>query len=1190
MDLGLLQIVNCYELSLNKFIQRTKKQIKSLRIPGYYLNQLPSDEREIEIYDMNRKLYDSKAFPLANLFIPTAEGSYMDRIIVIKKIENVTHNTFEQTKMSMLSHVKEIKAVFENLLLDFNESPDQVPINFVVWSKAKIENDAFVEKLTEDLHNHLTNDSKSSIFEMRAACVLNKDSIEVRRKILLQPINSCSSPNRLLQALVFKVPSETRFQITRRLFNCAGSKPITLNDIECTLNLFKTYFPRTENCLEMLPDFDRICENLLGKIIDCSLSDEANLYLGEVKDFQQKVISHLKKPRGLLIHGYKEHHLNQVLRQPCNCFFEFDWLLVGNGLFTIFEVGRSKNPSSPISTAMNKLSDEKSLRQKHMMQKIVYFFLRETSKLSDDELKEVVQKSVRLVIVFTNTTKGALQESIDKTKSLKKLKIMKNKQILIMTGENADILNHTISTPVLKLFELDANFQLQVSALSTDDLFSSDVARDLSLSEESGKLIKHISAILSFSYLLNFDNSHPSSDLDLPVKCPLGVDDRLSKEIKNAAPGTSHLDIVLSPQQHRLLDENPKKMFLVGEPGTGKTAVLLAKAFYAAVNEDDVKHVIISFPSEKTEFKELIVNLSESQNIPPEAKKKLKFFTLDQLAHIAEAHMPLNNHVNVLPDSKFSVTDLHKSILLMDELYLESTDTLTEQDQFHMRYLECCYHAKQCWITNLVAGQHTVQKKLSQKTMLPNFQIKTLNVSFRSAHHISTFSTNFIHKSKDFTRTSVRIPGCLTSKQTKIALQKISSAADLVLNDENNTRLCYGSNRRALVFSDKPEVWKERFESEPLVKLTIVSPRTNFTSAPYTGCEAWSVIIIVDDLPHEIHDKRTFGVLNLAITRAQYEVCIFAADSVYKRIENFLEENECYWENILIDAANHTQIDLSFLQPCSKWDKKTRDFVVKLFQISIMNSNTTLFEKLLDLYPGEDGKKHLPIQKIISAFDGQKTDAFVKVMSDRVGKQFIQLLTYSIMAEWIPFLDRLETVPKASDMAEASIIVGNYKSIVDWYFERLGSRIFKMFIKNWGRLLYAACYTGDPKAVEWALHIFDRLDLEDQKKKELSGLYPLLNRGDVTLLCLVSYCRCPRDVFRLLFQAGFPEKLLLQTCMGKNALHFALNYDDSDLVDVLLEKQTRKKILLESVIILNGRNASVKEFAEVCGYSNKHQF
>ena len=628
------------------------QQIKLLRIPGFYLKQLPSDESEIEIFDMNRKLYDSKAFPLANLFIPTAKGSFMDRIIVIKKIEKVTDSTFEQTKKTILSHLKEVNALFEKLPFEFNESNGKIPIVFVFWSKAKIENDPFVKQLSKDLHIHLTDDPKSPIFEIRAACILTNDSIEVRRKTFLQPVNPCSSPHSLLQALILKVPSQIRFEITRRLFNCAGSKPITLKDIEGTLDLFKAYFPRTENCLEMLPDFDRICENLLGKINDFSLSDEANLYLGEVKDFQQKVISRLKSPRGLLIHGYKEHHLNQVLRQPCNCFFEFDWLLVDNGFFTIFEVGRSQNPSSPTSTAMNKLSDDKSLRQKYIMQKILYFFLRETSKLPDDELKAIAEKSVRLVIVFTNITKRALQASIDqKNKSLKKLKIMKNKQILIMTGENVDILNNTISTPILKLFELDANFQLQESALSTDDLFSSDVAQDLNLSEENRKLTKYIAAILSFSYLLNFDNGHPSSDLDPPVRCPLGVDDRLSKEANNAAPGISLLDIVLSPQQHRLLDENANKLFLVGEPGTGKTAVLLAKAFYAAMNEDGLEHVIISFPSEKTEFKELIVNFSESQNIPPDAKKKLKFFTLDQLTHIAEAHMQLNK-LNTITTNK----------------------------------------------------------------------------------------------------------------------------------------------------------------------------------------------------------------------------------------------------------------------------------------------------------------------------------------------------------------------------------------------------------------------------------------------------------------------------------------------------------------------------------------------------------
>ena len=61
-----------------------------------------------------------------------------------------------------------------------------------------------------------------------------------------------------------------------------------------------------------------------------------------------------------------------------------------------------------------------------------------------------------------------------------------------------------------------------------------------------------------------------------------------------------------------------------------------------------------------------------------------------------------------------------------------------------------------------------------------------------------------------------------------------------------------------------------------------------------------------------------------------------------------------------------------------------------------------------------------------------------------------------------------------SDILEAGMIAGNYMACVDWTFQRLGSRILKMFIKNCGRLLYAACYCGDPKAVEWALNVFHR--------------------------------------------------------------------------------------------------------------------
>ena len=623
------------------------QQIKKLGLAGFYLNQLPASESEIETYDLNRKLYDSnnnpKAFPLANLFIPTTEGSYIDRLIVNKKIDKFVNNTFERTKTSILSQVKEIETSFKNLISELNEPPGKIPIIFVFWSKVKTENDDQVKKLSKDIHNYFTTESQIELFEARADCVLMNDSVEVRRKTLLQPVNCCSLPNPLLQMLILKAPSETRFKITRRIFNCAGSLRITLSNVENTLKLFKAYFPGIEDCLETLPNFNRICDNLLGKLSDCSPTDAANNYLGEVKDFWEKVVSPLDSPNGLLIHGYEQHHLNQVLRQPCNCFFEFDWLLVGNGSFTIFEVGRSANPSLPTSTVVNKLSDDKSLQKMYMMQKIVYLILREISNLSDIELKHIAAKSVKLVIVFTNSNRIAVQKSIGlKKKYLEKLKIVKNCQVLIMTGENSNIVNNAgASTPSLKLFELGAELQLQESALSSDNLFSIEVAHDLSGgSEGSWKLIKYVAAILSFSYLLNLNTgSQPSCELDPPLNCPLDINERFMKQANNITPGTSHLDIILSPQQHAILDENPDNIFLVAEPGTGKTAVLLAKAFYAALNDRDVEHVIISFPSEKTDFKEFIVNFSESQNIPNDAKKKLKFLTLEELSLITKAQL-----------------------------------------------------------------------------------------------------------------------------------------------------------------------------------------------------------------------------------------------------------------------------------------------------------------------------------------------------------------------------------------------------------------------------------------------------------------------------------------------------------------------------------------------------------------------
>ena len=238
-----------------------------------------------------------------------------------------------------------------------------------------------------------------------------------------------------------------------------------------------------------------------------------------------------------------------------------------------------------------------------------------------------------------------------------------------------------------------------------------------------------------------------------------------------------------------------------------------------------------------------------------------------------------------------------------------------------------------------------------------------------------------------------------------------------MLNDEKNTSGLFRDDRRVIIFSESELNWSDHFSKENLTKVTVVSTATNFFSAPFTGCEAWSVVIIIDNLPHSIHDSRTFPVINLAITRAQYEVCIFAHTRVFERVQSFIRDFSSDSDDIFLDAANQVDVDLSFLGSYQCWDKRSHEIVQKLFQLSVQTSNVNLFSKLVDLYPGEDKKKSLPTLKILAALDEYKKDDFMEVLCKRVGHHIRKWIWRAIVVDsWtkIPVLNKLMKFPRAS--------------------------------------------------------------------------------------------------------------------------------------------------------------------------------
>ena len=349
--------------------------------------------------------------------------------------------------------------------------------------------------------------------------------------------------------------------------------------------------------------------------------------------------------------------------------------------------------------------------------------------------------------------------------------------------------------------------------------------------------------------------------------------------------------------------------------------------------------------------------------------------------------------------------------MLIDELYFESSEEVSETDKrVHFSLFHVFMHAQQLWVTNLSAGQFAMKRGLFQKILIPNFRFYSLNILLRSSHHISAFSTAFIHRWKSVSVTSARVPGCFTSTQSEIPLRHFSSANHIKLRDSGLLNPIFSTDRRAIVFSEHEQAWKDALEKENLSTVSIVSPRSNFYSVPFTGCEALSVVVIIEDLPNEIHDKRAFGVINLAITRAQYEVCVFCHSDVFQRVEKFLTGSGRKWSLILLDVVNVLNVDLGFLPPYKKWDRHTCELVEKLLQFAVQQANVNLFNSMLDTFPGEDGKKPVPIRAIMACLDKDKPQEFQRLLERRIGEQAGRKLTIAISLESVKMFSKLRVM------------------------------------------------------------------------------------------------------------------------------------------------------------------------------------
>ena len=394
---------------------------------------------------------------------------------------------------------------------------------------------------------------------------------------------------------------ELIYTFTDENFRNLSYESCSFKNVDKVKYLFDFYFPECREKLVTVPDINRILDNMLYQTnsegILGHLSEYATYY-GEVKLFVELLFSKLKKPTGIFLRGFSQSHFASLLSPSSikTSDFEVDWLYLREDLIIPVEVGMSDTPQKPVQAIVNKITQclKKIIPQFHL---IIYSYFINFNKISKDESKnfsEIVRTFFKVVVFLPNVSFHAFCTSLRLIKEAVENPDVRKANPAISIGFSLMIQNYgyqlnTLTFLVLsnetsqnlRLVKIDKKLNVLDIGSSINDFFEPISANHCSF-------LGYLRSLLSLASLTAIEDNLTS---ERRVNTPLDVDERYRKSFsmwrrKNKTDPSSR-NFILSPQQHRLLAETHKThLFISGQPGTGKTALLLAKCEQMAPKED----------------------------------------------------------------------------------------------------------------------------------------------------------------------------------------------------------------------------------------------------------------------------------------------------------------------------------------------------------------------------------------------------------------------------------------------------------------------------------------------------------------------------------------------------------------------------------------------------------------------------
>ena len=775
------------------------------------------------------------------------------------------------------------------------------------------------------------------------------------------------------------VPTEWTFNFSLATFTESLNEDDKLAiklDKEGVKKFVDRYFPARCKNLITLPEFDRIkCTKLYPKqnskdervfFPEAKWEFSVFNYIGEIEKFWPQFHSWMQNPKGLLLHSYSMKELAPLLETENLFSFEFDWIYFSPERVAIVEVAMCDKLNKPKEMIKRKI--KQILNHTVTLKLIVWNVLnrRETISMRNELFDRFFQQKFTFIVFFANIDNGKLSNWLEG--ALANLKnsfseekstfshFVKKSNCIFFVGQ-ADSFNKN-EPPFYKYDN------------ATEKMVSSPIENYPEMEENNRFFIEDIMGVFALGYFCQKHSELIINGEQSPA--PLAIRyrncqrefldkfQRFRKDDQKFDPSfIDKLDVILSPQQFGILFANPKILFCMGESGSGKTELLLAKALQSAL-DDDVDRVYFCIPSKKGERERSLWTFVKQFRDRHSNEFDNKFEIISYKTLVDEGF------IQQLPK------DLRKVVLLVDEFhYRYDQNFQIEPKKFLQTSLRIGPYLKHFWFATITLKWYEGMRKVI-KTYVPLefLSAKPLNVQYRSAEHIGMFCTNLVNVDRLGRFSSSRVHGVYKSgAQEKVAV--FFFPKDVQQSENSMTQNCswkkdfepkkglcskYEKNRWIIVVCKDANIyaWEKYIKDELLVKngsqeFFIISLKNGPPGCYFSGGEVQSVVLFVDGPSSDEYKKekdKFDDIFLLACSRAQYELTIFVREDLSHVYDTFRKCTETVYEDRSALSQDKSTLIAQFLSKLETTTFSAED-VTSYFKPHLASEEFIFLKKLL---------------------------------------------------------------------------------------------------------------------------------------------------------------------------------------------------------------------------------------------------